>query len=104
MRVTETCSEIQLQVILDHTVVETCSEEEKQHMVLISKWGCDRSQQTQFKQKFQNSTNSDANIFQSSLVPLRLVAMIDGKQTQIIWQNPVLSVRFCRPICICLIK
>lgn len=41
---TETCSEIQLQVLLDHTalrlykyvaeVVETCSEEQQQNMVL----------------------------------------------------------------------
>ncbi|CAI6352431.1 unnamed protein product [Macrosiphum euphorbiae] len=79
--VTETCSEVQLQALLDHTalrlykyveeVVKTCSEEEKKNMVLLSKWGCDGSQQTQYKQKFQNSKDSDANIFQTSFVPLR---------------------------------
>ncbi|CAH1099302.1 unnamed protein product [Psylliodes chrysocephalus] len=109
MCVTETCSEVRLQALLDHTVlrlhkyvaevVETCSEKEKQNMVLISKWGCDGSQQTQYKQKFQNITDSDANIFQSSLVPLRLLVIIDGEQKKIIWQNPVpSSLRFCRPI------
>ncbi|CAI6377795.1 unnamed protein product [Macrosiphum euphorbiae] len=106
--VTETCSEVELQALLDHTasrlykyvteVVNTCSEEEKQNMVLISKWGCDGSQQTQFKRKFQNS-NDDANIFQSSLVPIRLVVIIDGEQKKIIWQNPVpSSTRFWRPM------
>lgn len=107
--VTETYSEVQLQALLDHTalrlhkyveeVVETCTNEEKQNMVLITKWRCDGSQQTQYKQKFQNSDDSDANIFQSSLVPLRLVIMINGEQKKVIWQNPVTSsTRFCRPI------
>lgn len=68
-------------------------------MNLISKWGCDGSQQAQFKQKFQNNADSDANIFQSSLVPLRLIVIIDGEQKKIIWQNPApSSPRFCRPI------
>lgn len=48
-------------------------------MVLISKWGCDGSQQAQFKQKLQNNADNDANIFQSSLVPLRLIVVIDGE-------------------------
>lgn len=109
IHVTESCSEIRLQALLDHTalrlhrylaeVIETCSVEEKQNLTLICKWGCDGSQQTQYKQKFQDSADSDANIFQSSLVPLRLVALTDKKNQKIIWQNPVpSSVRFCRPI------
>ena len=65
---------------------------------MILKWGCDGSQHSQFIQKFQNSTDSDANIFQSSLVPLRLIVTIKG-EVKIIWQNPVpSSVRFCRPV------
>ncbi|KAF2894322.1 hypothetical protein ILUMI_11851, partial [Ignelater luminosus] len=65
----------------------------------IIKWGYDGSQQSQFKQKFNNSTDSDSNIFQSSLVPLRLVVRTNGETVKIIWQNPVpSSVRFCRPI------
>ena len=56
------------------------------------------SQQSQLKQKFQNSTDSDANIFQSFLVPLRLIVTIKG-EVKIIWQNPVpSSVRFFRPV------
>lgn len=106
IRVTETCIEVQLQALLDHTVsrlmkyltevIESCTKKEKENLEIILKWGCDGSQQSQFKQKFQNTTDSDANIFQSSLVPLRLVVRTNGK---IIWQNPTpSSVRFCRPI------
>ncbi|CAH0551072.1 unnamed protein product [Brassicogethes aeneus] len=73
MQVTETCYEIQLQAR--------------------------GSQQTEYKQRFTNSTDSDANIFQSTLVPLRLVVSVDGETKKIIWQNPVpSSARFCRPI------
>lgn len=77
--VSETSAEVTLQSLLDHTtsrlfkyleeVLEVIDFEEKQNLELISKWGCDGSQQTQFKQKFQNLSDSDANIFQSSCVP-----------------------------------
>lgn len=108
MRATETCSEIKLQDLLDHTstrlceyldeVIETLSEEERCNLSLLSKWGCDGSQQQTFKQKFQNSTDSDANIFQSSFVLLRLLCNT-GDQNKVIWQNPVTSsTRYCRPI------
>ena len=60
--VTETCSEIKLQNLLHHTsrqlccylneVVETLNEKERNNLGLISKWGCDGSQQQTFKQKF----------------------------------------------------
>ncbi|KAL4721448.1 hypothetical protein ACJJTC_007165 [Scirpophaga incertulas] len=115
IHVTETSSEIQLQELLDHTtlrlyehleeVIETLSDEDKQNMALLSKWGCDGSQQSQFKQKFRNSTDSDENIFQSSFVPLRLVVMNHEEQKKIVWQNPTpSSVRFCRPIRIVFVK
>lgn len=67
-------------------------------MVLITKWGCDGSQQSQFKQKFENNTGIDgnANIYQSSFVLLRLIIIIDNEHKKIIWQNSVpSSVRFC---------
>ena len=51
-------------------MIETLSKEERENMELISKWECDGSQQSQFKQKFQNISDSDVNIFQSFLVPL----------------------------------
>lgn len=41
----------------------------------------------------------DANIFMSSLVPVRLVVSVNGETQKIVWQNPApSSVRFCRPI------
>lgn len=79
MRVSETCAE--MQDLLNHAsvhlcmyleqVIETCSEEEKKNLKFIVKWGCDWSQKTQYKQRSENSTDSDANIFQSSLVCLQ---------------------------------
>lgn len=108
MRVTETCAEVKLQDLFNHTslrlckylepVIETISEEEKANLQLIIKWGCDGSQQAQYKQKFENNTDTDANIFQSSLVPLRLQSDTNG-QKRILWQKPMpSSPRFCRPI------
>lgn len=109
--VSETVSEVKLQALLDHTSSRLCKYLEevlknididaKHNLELITKWGCDGSQQSQFKQKFQNISDSDANIFQSSCVPLKLLANVDGK-TKTIWQNPTpSSTRFCRPIRIC---
>jgi len=59
MKITETCAEVNLQDLLDHTsirlckyleeVIENLTEEEKHNLELISKWGCDGSQQSQFK-------------------------------------------------------
>lgn len=106
IRVTETCAEVKLQDLLNHTclrlciylepVIETLTEEEKSDLELFLKWGCDGSQQSQFKVKFENAADSDSNIFQSSLVPLRLQLKSSKK---ILWQNPVpSSPRFCRPI------
>ncbi|CAH1099104.1 unnamed protein product [Psylliodes chrysocephalus] len=108
IRVTETWAEIILQDLLNHTslrlckyleeIIETCTEEEKKIMELLTKWGCDGSQQSQFKQNFENNTESDSNIFQSSLVSIRLQTNNNG-QKKTIWQNPVpSSPRYCRPI------
>nr|XP_022901971.1 uncharacterized protein LOC111414763 [Onthophagus taurus] len=105
-RVTETCAEVELQKLMDHTAsrlishlkdaVEPLNNDEKQSLTLISKWGCDGSQQMQFKMKFENETESDSNIFQSSVVPLQLVY---GQDKKILWQNPTpSSPRYCRPI------
>lgn len=78
-----------LQNLLHHTatrllvylkvVLDTLSANECNSLELISKWECDGSQQTQFKQKFDNSTESDANIYQTSLIPLRLFCSTDTK-------------------------
>lgn len=57
MNITETCAENNLQDLLDHTslrlckyleeVIENLTEEEKHNLKRISKWGCERSQQSQ---------------------------------------------------------
>ncbi|XP_073951828.1 uncharacterized protein [Choristoneura fumiferana] len=105
-RVTETCAEITLQALLDHTaqrlilyleeVLKKLTTEEMANLELTYKWGCDGSQQAQYKQKFANNTDSDANIFQSSLVPLRLICKCNNK---IIWNNPTPSSPcYCRPM------
>lgn len=110
--VTETLAEVNLQNLLNHTaerlllyldeVLATLNENECRSLELVSKWGCDGSQQTQFKQKFESSSDSDANIFQSSFVPLRLFCSSNNK---IIWQNPTpSSTRYCRPIKISFVK
>lgn len=56
----------------------------------------------QYKMKFENKPNTDANIFQSSVVSLQLVY---GHKNKILWQNPTpSSPRYCRPIRIRFVK
>ncbi|CAH1183647.1 unnamed protein product [Ceutorhynchus assimilis] len=83
-------------------VLQSLGEEERKSSLLICKWGCDGSQQAQFKQKFESETGSDTNIFQSSFLPLQLICEVNKK---IIWQNPTpSSPRYCRPIRIRFVK
>ena len=74
---------------------------EFKHLLLYSKWCCDGSSgQSQYKQKLPEESEliSDANLFTSSLVPIKLIDKVTGA---VVWQNPApSSVRFCRPICI----
>ncbi|KAL4712324.1 hypothetical protein ACJJTC_004086 [Scirpophaga incertulas] len=111
-RVTETCAEVLVQNLMDHTAsrliqhlgeaAEGLNEEEKRSLILISKWGCDGSQQVQYKMKFDCEDDSDANIFQTSVVPLQLIYSSEKK---ILWQNPTpSSPRYCRPIRIRFVK
>ncbi|KAL4712693.1 hypothetical protein ACJJTC_007990 [Scirpophaga incertulas] len=111
-RVTETCAEVLVQNLMDHTAsrliqhlgeaAEGLNEEEKRSLILISKWGCDGSQQVQYKMKFDCEDDSDANIFQTSVVPLQLIYRSEKK---ILWQNPTpSSPRYCRPIRIRFVK
>lgn len=103
--ITSTSAEAELQSLMDVTarrlseyleeVLITIKEQERECLTLISKWGCDGSQQSQFKQKFESDIDSDSNIFQSCFVPLQLVCE-NGK---VLWRNPTpSSPRFCRPI------
>lgn len=70
---------------------------ERNSLKIICKWGCDGSQQAKYKQQFDDDAASDANVFLSSFVPLRIICGKEGKK--IIWQNPTpSSPRYCRPI------
>ncbi|CAH0560531.1 unnamed protein product [Brassicogethes aeneus] len=108
--VSETVAEVKLQDLVDHTTSRLCKylepvfqqsiQSTDTDLVLIYKWGCDGSTQTQYKQKFEEDGNSDANIFLSSIVPLRLMS-----GNKIIWQNmQPSSPRYCRPIRIRYVK
>ncbi|CAB3258767.1 unnamed protein product [Arctia plantaginis] len=107
LRVTAICAEMDLQSLIDHTVTRlskfleevliTLNSNERQSLTIILKWGCDGSQQTRYKQKFTEDADSDANIFLSSFVPIKIVCGEQGKK--VVWQNPTpSSPRFCRPI------
>ncbi|GFQ69218.1 hypothetical protein TNCT_480201 [Trichonephila clavata] len=48
---------------------------------MINKWGSDGSQLNQHKHKFENPTDSDANVFQSSFIPLRLITEEEAKHS-----------------------
>ncbi|CAH2101214.1 unnamed protein product [Euphydryas editha] len=107
--VTETCAQVNLQDLLNHTatrlltylkdVLRDLRTDECNSLELFCKWGYDGSQQAQFKQKMANDA-TDSNIFQSSFVPLRLVC-----GTKIVWQNPTpSSPQYCRPIRIRFVK
>lgn len=111
-RITETCAEVKLEALVLLTnkrlvlslfeVLNTLTDNEKQDLTLISKWGCDGSQQAQFKQKFSNEADSDKQIFQSSFVPLRIIVSTTKK---VVWENPTpSSPRLCRPIRIRFLK
>lgn len=101
--VTETTAEVELQELLNHTtrrIVETLTVEDykpledDKSLELICKWGCDGSNQVMYKQKFLDDNASDASVFITSIVPLRL-----QQGELIIWQNPLpSSPRFCRPL------
>lgn len=101
--ITETMAKIPLQALLDLTAKRllTChgTKLENINLTLVSKWGCDgASNQSQYKQKFNELISSDQNessIFMTSLVPLRLVT----EENIVVWENPSpSSTRYCRPI------
>lgn len=81
--ITESCAEVKLQALLDHTaerilfiqkeVIDTLTMENVKNMHLICKWGCDgTSGQSVYKQKFTEDGQSDENVFFTSFVPLQL--------------------------------
>ena len=92
---------LELQDLLDHAVariltIDSVYSIEFKHLLLYSKWGCDGSSgQSQYKQKLPEESEliSNANLFTSSLVPIKLIDKVTGA---VVWQNPApSSVRFC---------
>lgn len=110
--VTETSADIKLQGLLDHTSERLLLSRrdflkslntQRITAELICKWGCDGSSgQSEYKQSFSDDSASDAHIFLTSFVPLRLAfsnSESDESTNEVIWENPrPSSPRFCRPI------
>lgn len=110
IQVKETACEINIQDLLDHTIVRIFTipslpkiENRMHNFEIIYKWGCDGSSgQSQYKQRyfFENTTNDvcDGDLFLFSLVPLQLQCDVENNKT-VLWKNPrPSSTRFCRPI------
>lgn len=106
MEITNISAKVNLQDLLDHTtsrllMIDSVYKIGLNNLMLYSKWGCDGSSgQSEYKQVLPEESQlvSDANLFVSSLVPIKLIDQATGC---IIWQNPApSSVRFCRPISI----
>lgn len=102
--ITETRAEISLQALLNKTVERLVLAQNEvissvlptsSSFTLVSKWGCDGSSgHSAYKQRFENTEDTDEFLFVFSFVPLRLH---DGPK--IIWQNPrPASTMYCRPI------
>lgn len=105
--VTETSAEVDLQELLQKTTdsilkISNINSYNECTLKLICKWGFDGSSgHSLYKQKFENSSNTDEYMFLTALVPLKLVN--DNNQT--IWSNPKSSSTFyCRPIKFSFIK
>lgn len=100
MTITETIASINLKAILDLTserILTICEQNLDSHMnlKLICKWGFDgASNQSTYKQKFQNENVTDSAIVMTSFVPIKLMSNCD-----VVWTNPnPFSTRYCRPI------
>lgn len=103
--ITETVCNIQLKALLNHTCsrlivlvkdkLENLVREGFNDFSLLLKWGCDGSSGfNEYKQKFMDPSCSDAHIFLTSVLPLRLIT-----DRKVVWNNPrSSSTRYCRPV------
>lgn len=103
--VNEYSATVPLQSLLDHTAERLLlgkSEGEirelNENLLLVSKWGCDGSSgHSEYKQIFSEKEKTDANMFLTSLVPLKLHE--SNNNNKLIWINPrPSSTKLCRPI------
>jgi len=103
---TEKGASVDLQLLIKHTVerlIMDCNvslppiTDGKCELELILKWECDgSSDQSEYKQKFEDSTTTDETIFTISMVPLCLRDMFKNED---IWKNPQpAATKYCRPI------
>lgn len=87
IKITENEAIVNLQSLLDHTterLFQVIGEVSSDNLIFFYKWGLDGSgNHTEFKQKFNNSTDSDSCVLITSIVPIRVVNL----SNQIIWQN-----------------
>lgn len=80
INVTETCAEIKLQSLLDHTITRLCKAQEEvlksvtdlSGLAIIVKWCCDGAEQVRYKQKFTEEQSNDESLFSISMVPIQL--------------------------------
>lgn len=100
--VTDSFAKIKLQDLLDHTIKRIFQSmplkiAEPDNFILKTKWGCDgASGQRQYKQRFENSSDDDANIFLINIVPLELINEGTGCT---VWENTTpSSTNYCRPV------
>lgn len=103
--VNEYSATVPLQSLLDHTAERLLlgkSEGEirelNENLLLVSKWGCDGSSgHSEYKQIFIEKEKTDANMFLTSLVPLKLHE--SNNNNKLIWINSrPSSTKLCRPI------
>lgn len=111
--------EVALQALLNHTserlidlqqsvILQYVNSTESSliETMLLCSWGFDGSSgHSQYKQNFKSTESdsnlTDANLFATTLIPLRLLS----KNNDILWNNRASqSARFCRPIKIQTIK
>lgn len=106
IKITETCAEVPMQNLLDHTsekilinqinVLEFFQSDTENELKLVSKWGFDGSSgHSQYHQKYLESHESDDKfIFMKCLVPLQL-----SFNQKVLWKNPCpSSPRYSRPL------
>lgn len=105
--ISEDHCKIDLQELLNHTVSRIIhliefkfTDFSHKNFRLILKWGMDGTTLNEYNQKFKNADCSDAHIFLTSFVPLKL---LQGEI--VIWENNYpSSTRYCRPVFIQLAK
>lgn len=108
--VTESFAEINLQSLIDHTIIRLCASINDvlkanldscngNELQILFKWGCDGANQSPYKQNWSDERNSDENLFSISLVPIQMYVNNFKGEKLILYQNPAPnSSRHCRPI------